>query len=612
MPAFTRRQYAGAAASTTITAGINTVDTTCTLAATTGWPSTGGVPFYVVIDPGTSAEEKCSATISGSTLTLTRGQDDTSASSHSAGATIYPVFTANDADEANALVAKLTTKGDILATDGSALNRLAVGTNDYALLADSAATNGVAWKQIPAAGLASNSVTAAKLASNSVETAKILNANVTADKLATGSVTTAKIADLNVTGAKLANVTVSTKTGSYTLVAADRNTRIAMNSASSTSITVNSSLFSAGDVVYIHNIGAGTCTVTAGTATVNTEGDLELAQWGGGTLYFTSASSAIFFRYGGVATPETSPYHYEGSLYQYDIFTESGTWDAPVTSADVFVVGGGGGTGINSIVGGPGGGAGGVRAWIACSFTIGNSYTVSIGAAGVCGATATNGGASSITNNGTTISASGGGRGTSPSGGAAAAGGSGGGTTGAIGTVGTGNAGGYTPAEGCNGGYRWNTVGYGGHGGGGGGANQTAGGAGGKRGVGGYALGFATGVTPIGNPDFGGWGGTGYEMDTDISAAPIFAGLGRYQFGGAHVQTFSVACGGCGSGYTGMTNAGNSFAMQNFGGGMGGGYVNGGYAANAVDAQTYGSGGSSGISAQGRPKSGLVIVRYAL
>ena len=149
MPAFTRRQYAGAAAATTITAGINTVDTTCTLAATTGWPSTGGVPFYVVIDPGTSAEEKCSATISGSTLTLTRAQDDTTASSHSSGASIYPVFTANDADEANELVAKLTTKGDLLATDGSALNRLAVGTNAHVLTADSAATNGVKWALSP-------------------------------------------------------------------------------------------------------------------------------------------------------------------------------------------------------------------------------------------------------------------------------------------------------------------------------------------------------------------------------------------------------------------------------------------------------------------------------
>ena len=152
MAAVTRRQYKGAAASTTITAGINTSDTTCSLAATTGWPSTAAVPFFVVIDPGTSSEEKCSATISGSTLTLTRAQDNTSAATHASGATIYPVFTATEADEANNMASTLTTKGDLLVTTGSAFNRLAVGTNGYVLTADSTATNGVAWAATAAAG----------------------------------------------------------------------------------------------------------------------------------------------------------------------------------------------------------------------------------------------------------------------------------------------------------------------------------------------------------------------------------------------------------------------------------------------------------------------------
>ena len=145
MAAVTRRQYKGAAASTTTTNSLTSVDTSVTLAATTGWPSTASVPFYVVIDPGTSSEEKCSVTISGSTLTLTRGADDTTAVSHSSGATIYPVFSADDADEANELASKLTTKGDLLVTTGSALNRLAVGTDTHVLTADSTATNGVAW-----------------------------------------------------------------------------------------------------------------------------------------------------------------------------------------------------------------------------------------------------------------------------------------------------------------------------------------------------------------------------------------------------------------------------------------------------------------------------------
>ena len=87
----------------------------------------------------------------------------------------------------------------------------------------------------------------------------------------------------------------SAKTNSYTLVAADAGTRISMNNAGATSITVNTSLFSAGDLVTIQNIGAGVCTITAGTATVTTAGSLALNQYEGGTPYFTSASAAIWF-----------------------------------------------------------------------------------------------------------------------------------------------------------------------------------------------------------------------------------------------------------------------------------------------------------------------------
>ena len=64
------------------------------------------------------------------------------------------------------------------------------------------------------------------------------------------------------------NWTVTTKTASYTLAAGDEGTRIVMNNAGATTITVDDAIFSAGDVVWLHNIGAGTCTVTAGTATV--------------------------------------------------------------------------------------------------------------------------------------------------------------------------------------------------------------------------------------------------------------------------------------------------------------------------------------------------------
>ena len=104
----------------------------------------------------------------------------------------------------------------------------------------------------------------------------------------------------------------SAKTASYTLVAADAGTAISMTSASSTTITVNTSLFSAGDIVTIVNLGAGTCTVTAGTATVNTAGSLALNQYDGGVLYFTSASAAIFLEF---TQSTSSPLTTKGDLY---------------------------------------------------------------------------------------------------------------------------------------------------------------------------------------------------------------------------------------------------------------------------------------------------------
>lgn len=147
-----RRSYAGAAPACTLTNAITSSDTSALLTGdVTNWNNTASGGFYMVIDPGLSTEEKVLVgSRSGSSLSsITRGVDGTTASSHNAGATCYPVFTAVDADQANAVAAALTTKGDLLVTTGSALNRLAVGTNYQVLGADSTAANGVAWQSSP-------------------------------------------------------------------------------------------------------------------------------------------------------------------------------------------------------------------------------------------------------------------------------------------------------------------------------------------------------------------------------------------------------------------------------------------------------------------------------
>jgi hypothetical protein len=166
------------------------------------------------------------------------------------------VFTATDADEANKIVSTLTTKGDILATDGSALNRLAVGTNDFSLLADSAATNGVAWKQVPAAGLATDSVITAKIQDNAV--------------------TQAKLADRVIGSAELDNLTLNAQTGTtYTLVLADAHKLVTLSNASAITLTIptNASVaFEIGDQVNLLQLGAGQVTVGGAGVTIRSEG----------------------------------------------------------------------------------------------------------------------------------------------------------------------------------------------------------------------------------------------------------------------------------------------------------------------------------------------------
>ncbi len=105
------------------------------------------------------------------------------------------------------------------------------------------------------------------------------------------------------------------KTASYVLVAADAGKTVAMNAAGATTITVNTGLFEAGDTVFIQNLGTGACTVTAGTATVATAGSLILPQNDAGILYFTSASTAIFYDY--IQTGAASPLTTKGDLYGY-------------------------------------------------------------------------------------------------------------------------------------------------------------------------------------------------------------------------------------------------------------------------------------------------------
>ncbi len=158
MSAVTRRSYAGAAPACTLTNSITAGDTTALLTGTvTAWNDTANGPFFMVIDPGLVTEEKVLVgSRTGSSLaSMTRGVDGTTAASHSAGATCYPVFTATDANEANEFTSTMTTRGDLL-TINSSVNpaRIAIGANGYVLTSNG---TDAAWAVLPASGVTGDS-----------------------------------------------------------------------------------------------------------------------------------------------------------------------------------------------------------------------------------------------------------------------------------------------------------------------------------------------------------------------------------------------------------------------------------------------------------------------
>jgi hypothetical protein len=242
----------------------------------------------MVIDPGLSTEEKVLVgSRSGSSLSsITRGVDGTTAASHNAGATCYPVFTAVDADQANAVAAALTTKGDLLVTTGSALNRLAVGTDGQALVASAAATNGVTW----ATPTDTTKQPVATLTTKGDIYAATASATVT--RLGVGSDRQNLVADSTAsTGIKWqyeGELTLNAQTGTtYTLVLTDSAKFVTLSNASAITATVppNSSVaFPTGTQVNLMQLGAGQVTVAAGAGVT-----LRSA----GTLVKTSAQYAV-------------------------------------------------------------------------------------------------------------------------------------------------------------------------------------------------------------------------------------------------------------------------------------------------------------------------------
>lgn len=158
-----RRYYSSTAVRTTLSGAINSSVTSISVASVSGFP--GSFPYTLIIDQDQVTEEIVTVTAaSGTTLTVTRGADGTSAVAHDAGAAVNHGVSARDFDEPNAHVNDTTTdvhpqyvrnslfaaKAQILsATAASTPAALSVGANGTRLTADSAEATGLKWAADP-------------------------------------------------------------------------------------------------------------------------------------------------------------------------------------------------------------------------------------------------------------------------------------------------------------------------------------------------------------------------------------------------------------------------------------------------------------------------------
>lgn len=260
-------------AQTTLSAAITTTGaTSISVTSSTGFPAIGTgntQQFRVLID----SELMIVTAVSGTTWTVTRGAESTTAATHSSGAFVTHVLT--NGALANAPRA-MTTTGDIeyLASTGT-VTRLPVGTNAQVLGGGTIP----AWTTLPAAGTPSLTLSTTNSAGSGTAfiaaNATILAFDATNPASETfgagatvGTATVAARRDhVHPMPADPTLVTVVAKTSSYAPTAAtETGDWITMSATTALTFTINSGIFSAGQVFYVQQINTGQVSFAAGAS----------------------------------------------------------------------------------------------------------------------------------------------------------------------------------------------------------------------------------------------------------------------------------------------------------------------------------------------------------
>jgi len=231
------RLYSSISVETTLASTINSSVTSMTVATGTATTLLGGVTivansqFTVAIDPDTQNEEIVFITAgpSGDTFTIDRGEAGSAPVAHSTGATVKHVLTSDD------------------------LNAFAAGISPVASLAFSGSTSGTTTLQATAVA-GTNTLSLPPTTSDTL--AGIAATQTLTNKTLTSPVITTPTQRL----------TLNAQTGTtYTLVALDASYKlVTASNALAITVTVPPSVFTAGDVINLQQIGVGQVTFAQG------------------------------------------------------------------------------------------------------------------------------------------------------------------------------------------------------------------------------------------------------------------------------------------------------------------------------------------------------------
>ena len=269
------RQYSSISVETTLAGSINTTATTMTVATGTATALMGGITlaggnvdiFTVALDADTVNEEIVFVTqVSGDTLTISRGQAGTgtagvSGLSHTAGASVKHVLTSSD------------------------LIFFRNNASPVASFGFSGSTSGTTTLQ--ATAIAGTNTLTLPATSNDTLVGKATTDTLTNKTLTSPTINTPKI-----------TIDFNAQTGtSYSLVASDQDKLVTLSNAAAITLTIPPSVFSAGQLVNIQQIGAGQVTLAAGagvtiTSTGATSAAPKLrAQFSAATVVCTAANT---------------------------------------------------------------------------------------------------------------------------------------------------------------------------------------------------------------------------------------------------------------------------------------------------------------------------------